>query len=94
MNFWNGTPSERIWKVGTKRILGVSEQESGEYINLPEGVESRLSWDKETMLDDIRVNLTACGMLTPGQECPRPHAAAYPSRSTDLTESMSRQGRI
>jgi hypothetical protein len=25
MQVWNGMPSVRIWKIGTKRILGVSE---------------------------------------------------------------------
>jgi hypothetical protein len=28
MELWNGAPSVRIWVVGTKRVLGVAQQEA------------------------------------------------------------------
>ena len=46
MNSWNGAPSVRIWRVGTKRILGVSEQRfrlEG-FCNLPSELSAQLSW--------------------------------------------------
>ena len=48
MNLWNGTPSVRIWVVGTKRILGVVDRDcEGEGCSLPEDVSSRLSWNSD-----------------------------------------------
>ena len=29
MNFWNGTPSTRIWMIGTHRMLGLPCEDSG-----------------------------------------------------------------
>jgi hypothetical protein len=68
--------------------------ETGEDIHLPEGVESRLSWDKETLLDDIRVSLAACAALSLGMRRRRSRAAAHAARSVDFNDSMSSQGRI
>lgn len=39
----NGTPWERIWRVGTKRVLGVSIHEGVQ--RMPEWLERKLSWD-------------------------------------------------
>jgi hypothetical protein len=40
LSYWNGTPSARIWKIGTKRILGVSDGLAlPEYEQMPENVE-------------------------------------------------------
>lgn len=38
LSYWNGNPSVRIWKVGTKKIYGVSEQRFYKegYYNLPQ----------------------------------------------------------
>ena|SRR5205809_583752 len=49
MNFANGAPSVRIWRVGTKRILGVSEGKyyNPEYCNVPSEVLAKLSWDTD-----------------------------------------------
>jgi hypothetical protein len=49
MNYWNGNPSVRIWRVGTKRILGVSDVrfKIDGYVNLPPSIEARLSWDTD-----------------------------------------------
>ncbi len=53
MNFWNGSPSVRIWKVGTKRILGVRDQGKGGpgYSMLPDAVLAQLSWDTDLFAD-------------------------------------------
>jgi hypothetical protein len=47
MSFANGTPSLRIWLVGTKRILGISEGRFylKEYSNVPEELIRQLTWD-------------------------------------------------
>jgi hypothetical protein len=49
MSSWNGAPSVRIWRVGTKRILGVSEQRFrlDGYCNLPRDLAGKLSWDTD-----------------------------------------------
>ncbi len=53
MSLWNGTPSVRIWKSGTKRILGVSEGRFSMegYCNLPKWLEQKLDWDTEIVGD-------------------------------------------
>ena len=54
MNYWNGTPSVRIWVVGTKRILGVIDGGcEGEGCSLPEQVASKLSWEKDLFGDFV-----------------------------------------
>jgi hypothetical protein len=55
MNYWNGNPSVRIWRVGTRRILGISEgrfKRDG-YVNLPASIEARLSWDSDLFGDFV-----------------------------------------
>jgi hypothetical protein len=53
MSYWNGNPSVRIRKLGTKRMLGVSEGRFfvPGYVNLPESIESQLDWDSELVGD-------------------------------------------
>ena len=53
MSYWNGNPSVRIRKLGTKRVLGVSEGRFfvPGYVNLPESIESQLDWDSELVGD-------------------------------------------
>jgi hypothetical protein len=41
MSLWNGTPSVRIWVVGTKRMLGVVQQDET-FDDLPENI--RRAW--------------------------------------------------
>lgn len=55
MNYWNGTPSVRIWKVGTTRMLGVSDVrfEIDGYENLPGSLRSRLSWHTDLFADFV-----------------------------------------
>lgn len=49
----NGTPSLRIWPVGTKRLLGVSESHSSgsENYNVPKGLLEHLSFGKAIYAD-------------------------------------------
>jgi hypothetical protein len=52
---YNGTPSARIWPVGTKRLLGVSEARfyKSEYSNMPPDLSHLLEWDKEIFADFV-----------------------------------------
>ena len=47
LSIYNGAPARRLWKVGTKRVLGVSEQRFSVagYSNIPEDIESKISQD-------------------------------------------------
>ena len=55
MSLYNGTPSIRIWPVGTKRLLGVSEGRflSKGYDNIPKDLEKKLEWDTEIFADFV-----------------------------------------
>ena len=48
----NGTPSARILRLWTKRVLGVSEFYKG---YMPEALERRLTWDDIVYGDYVRV---------------------------------------
>jgi hypothetical protein len=56
MSLYNGTPTFRIWPIGTKRILGVSEGRFrlDGYENLPKDLKNQMSWDNE-MFGDLLV---------------------------------------
>jgi len=49
----NGTPSVRIWLIGTKRILGISEGQfdNTDHANIPDELEQRLEWGTEIYAD-------------------------------------------
>lgn len=54
LRYWNGAPSVRIWKVGTKRILGVSGgrfYKEG-YCNLPNWLPT-IDFDEEIVGDFV-----------------------------------------
>ncbi|HEY5404663.1 MAG TPA: hypothetical protein VIK24_17455, partial [Pyrinomonadaceae bacterium] len=53
LSVYNGAPALRIWRVGTKRILGVSEQRFAieGYRNVPEEVRSKIDQDKALLGD-------------------------------------------
>ncbi len=55
MKFWNGTPSVRISKVGTKRILGISEGNYFRegYCNVPDWLTKKLDFDHEIVADFV-----------------------------------------
>jgi hypothetical protein len=52
---YNGTPSVRIWPVGTNRLLGVSEARfyDPEYSNMPPDLSDLLTLDNEIFADFI-----------------------------------------
>jgi hypothetical protein len=50
LSIYNGTPSIRLWRIGSRRLLGVLDLEdiSGEPgpSTIPEAIEKQLDWDK------------------------------------------------
>jgi len=53
LSIYNGAPAMRLWKIGTRRMLGVSEQRfavSG-YRNVPEEVQSQINQDVDLFGD-------------------------------------------
>jgi len=53
LSIYNGAPAMRIWKVGTKRMLGISEQRFAVdgYRNVPETIQTQLNQDVEIFGD-------------------------------------------
>lgn len=47
LSVYNGAPALRLWKIGTRRMLGISEQRFGVagYRNLPQDIERQVSQD-------------------------------------------------
>jgi hypothetical protein len=64
LSAWNGAPTFRIWVVGTKRILGVSEGMFGPvgYDLLPQGIPAPVSFDEGYFGD-----FTVCPFQPPSQ---------------------------
>jgi hypothetical protein len=45
---YNGAPTIRLWRAGTKRVLGISGSYARDgYSSIPEDLERQLSWEKE-----------------------------------------------
>ena len=45
---YNGAPTIRLWRAGSRRVLGVSGSYAREgYTSIPEELERRLSWETE-----------------------------------------------
>jgi len=45
---YNGNPTMRLWRSGTKRMLGISESYSQPgYSRLPKEIAKKLNWDTE-----------------------------------------------
>jgi hypothetical protein len=62
LSVYNGTPSIRLWPLGTKRLLGVIDPNDvantpGETI-LPVDIKNKLDWDKDVFGDFIVCPLT------------------------------------
>ena len=53
LSVYNGAPAMRIWKVGTKRMLGISEQRFAVegFRNMPETIQTQLNQDVEIFGD-------------------------------------------
>ena len=47
LSVYNGTPARRLWRVGTRRILGISEQRFSVtgYRNVPDYIENKINQD-------------------------------------------------
>ena len=52
LTYYNGTPSCRIWIVGTKRLLGV-RQSGDEVAYMPKGLRDLMSWDTDIFADFV-----------------------------------------
>lgn len=53
LSVYNGAPALRIWKVGTRRMLGISEQRFSVagYRNIPEDLEKQINQDVDIFAD-------------------------------------------
>lgn len=52
LSLYNGAPTIRLWRVGTRRMLGVSGSYAEEgYSSIPKEIESRLDWETEVWGD-------------------------------------------
>ncbi len=53
LSVYNGAPAVRLWRIGTRRVLGISEQRFSlpEYRNLPEDLTKRLNGENEIFGD-------------------------------------------
>ena len=53
LSTYNGNPAVRLWRVGTKRVLGVSDQRFGlpGYRNIPEDLAKQLDGENEIIGD-------------------------------------------
>lgn len=48
LSLYNGAPTIRLWRAGTRRVLGVSGSYAREgYGSIPEELERQLSWETE-----------------------------------------------
>src|SRR5215213_3077779 len=48
LSLYNGAPTLRLWRAGTRRMLGVSGSYSqAGYSSIPEELEKRLDWETE-----------------------------------------------
>ena len=55
LSVYNGAPAMRIWKLGTKRMLGISEQRFAVqgFRNLPETIQNQINQDVEIFGDFV-----------------------------------------
>ncbi|HYN85866.1 MAG TPA: hypothetical protein VER32_11480 [Pyrinomonadaceae bacterium] len=52
LSLYNGAPTIRLWRAGTRRMLGVSSSYAQEgYSSIPEELEKRLEWENEVWGD-------------------------------------------
>jgi len=53
LSVYNGAPALRLWKVGTRRVLGISDQRFAlkGYRNVPENIEQQLNQDVSLLGD-------------------------------------------
>lgn len=53
LSVYNGAPAVRLWRIGTKRVLGISQQRFSlpDYRNLPEDLTKQLNGENEIFGD-------------------------------------------
>jgi hypothetical protein len=53
LSVYNGAPAIRLWRMGTRRVLGISEQRFSlpEFRNLPENLTKQLNGENELFGD-------------------------------------------
>jgi len=53
LSVYNGAPAIRLWRIGTRRVLGISEQRFSQpdYRNLPEDLTKQLNGENESFGD-------------------------------------------
>jgi hypothetical protein len=53
LSVYNGAPAVRLWRIGTRRVLGISDQRFSrpEYHNLPEELTKQLNGENEIFGD-------------------------------------------
>ncbi|MCA1634467.1 MAG: hypothetical protein LC802_12425 [Acidobacteria bacterium] len=52
LSLYNGAPTIRLWRAGTRRMLGVSGSYSQDgYSSIPEELEKKLDWENEVWGD-------------------------------------------
>src|SRR5258708_33092683 len=62
LSVYNGAPAVRLWRIGTRRVLGISEQrfKLPGYRNLPESLAQQLNGDNQVLGDFL-----VCPFTTP-----------------------------
>jgi len=62
LSVYNGTPSIRLWPIGTKRLLGVIDPRDSSAVpgrdTIPESIASKLNFDKDVFGDFLVCPLT------------------------------------
>ena len=59
LSLYNGAPTIRLWRVGTKRMLGVSASYSRDgYSRIPEELEKKLDWETDVWGDFLACPFT------------------------------------
>ncbi len=55
LSVYNGAPAVRLWRIGTRRVLGISEQRFNlpGYRNLPESLTHELNGENEILGDFV-----------------------------------------
>ena len=53
LSVYNGAPALRIWKIGTKRVIGISDQRFVKegYQNIPESIRELVNQDTDVIGD-------------------------------------------
>ena len=60
LSTYNGAPAVRLWRIGTRRVLGISEQRFSlpDYRNLPEDLTKQLKGENEIFGDFLACPFT------------------------------------